>query len=864
MCIHRKSNFWYYLLSFTIPVMIIVGVMIYLGITPFGDRTVFIWDAKLQHKDYYGYLWDVLHGNASFNYSPGKSLGGRMIGLIGFYISSPLNFLLYFFEKSQIPTFMALIIVLKIGLCGITSQYYIRHRYSVKFFPALFLSTAYALMEYNIFYCRNSMWLDGVIFLPLMALGIYRLLNENKRGLFYISVTLAIISNWYTGYMLCFMSALYFVYEYFIYSDFHPFKVLLSSKRVVINYIVTLALSVLTSSFMLLPACLALVNGKATDYLASLSKIIHFDPLHFFSGFEIEAAVNNQMAPVIFCSAFMLISTFCYFFVSSINWKEKLLTASICMILILSFCLQDLELLWTAFVKSSSYYFRFSFVVPFFMLVISARFWTIFTDSGVILPKYIFQSIGLILGIFYILFRSGELKASKEHLILYGLFFILMGLLLVIVISHHNLKKDVAILCLSCMLIMELTYNSWNAFREYKESNSLFVNYMNKMQSAIEELKLVSQGEFFRLEKNESYLTLLNPPSKVATCESLMLNYNSIEHYSSAYDDKVDEFLAKIGYSDLVSKTVFPCETYWNSPMILPDALLAIKYVLLPEDVFGYQSIELASELPFEGIDVYRNNYALPLAYNVSATMENVEFGSNPYENQNALISAMLGRSTEIYQDVLVKYEGFDDSEEIWNITTLTDGPLYLYIDSGKIHSDLYADNCEVYVNGQFLQKTCSRFVINSMHLGDYEANENIEIRIRHNNKNRDKHTIFIKQLEQNIFEDVFQRLKSGYTCDLNFNGNTISGTYETSIDSKVFFSVPYENSWRVFVDGEEVSYQKLAGTFLGIDLKKGTHEIWMEYSTPGLKEGIVLSGIGGILFSVWQIISLKKRGVSN
>lgn len=210
--------------------------------------------------------------------------------------------------------------------------------------------------------------------------------------------------------------------------------------------------------------------------------------------------------------------------------------------------------------------------------------------------------------------------------------------------------------------------------------------------------------------------------------------------------------------------------------MILSDALLAIKYVLLPEAAFGYQSIELASELPFEGINVYRNNYALPLAYNVSTTMENVEFSNNPYENQNALINAMLGRSTEIYQDVLVKYEGFDDSEEIWSITTLTDGPLYLYIDSGKIHSDLYADNCEVYVNGQFLQKTCSRFVINSMHLGDYKANENIEIRIRHNNKNRDKHSIYIKQLEQNIFKDVFQQLRSGYICDLNFNGNTISG----------------------------------------------------------------------------------------
>ena len=94
------------LIAFCIPVLIICICFICLGITPFGDKTVLIWDAKLQHKDYYGYLWDVLHGKASLQYSAGKSLGGRMIGIIGFYIGSPLNIVLYFFKKTQIAEFM--------------------------------------------------------------------------------------------------------------------------------------------------------------------------------------------------------------------------------------------------------------------------------------------------------------------------------------------------------------------------------------------------------------------------------------------------------------------------------------------------------------------------------------------------------------------------------------------------------------------------------------------------------------------------------------------------------------------------------------------------------------------------------------
>ena len=38
------------LIAFCIPVLIICICFICLGITPFGDKTVLIWDAKLQHS----------------------------------------------------------------------------------------------------------------------------------------------------------------------------------------------------------------------------------------------------------------------------------------------------------------------------------------------------------------------------------------------------------------------------------------------------------------------------------------------------------------------------------------------------------------------------------------------------------------------------------------------------------------------------------------------------------------------------------------------------------------------------------------------------------------------------------------------
>ena len=50
---------------------------------------------------------------------------------------------------------------------------------------------------------KDIMWLDGVIVLPLIALGIYGLIWEKKKALYFWTLFYGIISNWYMGYMLC-------------------------------------------------------------------------------------------------------------------------------------------------------------------------------------------------------------------------------------------------------------------------------------------------------------------------------------------------------------------------------------------------------------------------------------------------------------------------------------------------------------------------------------------------------------------------------------------------------------------------------------------------------------------------------------
>ena len=848
-----------YLAAFLIPVAIVLAVMAVLGITPFGDTSMFLWDALLQYKDYLGYVWDVLHGEVGVGYSTAKSLGGRMIGLLAYCDSSPLNLLLVFFEKDQIPLFMSLVTVLRIGLCGVTSQAFIQERFGLRAFPGLLLSCAYALMEYNVYNCRNFMWLDGVIMLPLVCLGVYKAVHEGRIGLLTVSVAVTIVANWYTGYMVCLFSILYCVYEYCLHTGMHPLKRFRAEWRAIGRYAAAMVMGVLMSCVVLLPALVSLLGGKAANNMVELTGTVHFDVLHFFSGFELVAGVNGQDCPIVFCSGLMLLCSFYYFCCPKIGRRERVLSGAFATFLIASFCLQDVELLWTVYVQSASYYFRFAFVVPFLMLVLSARAWKSIEEDGV-QKKQVAWTAGFVLVIFAVLYLRGDLRSTAIEFWLYMVFLLLVAIAIVLCQDRRRWLRGGSVACLAVMLVSELGCNTWYAFREYSYSSSEFGDYVDQMEEVVDELDGLSDGSFYRFERNENYLTLVG--RDVATCESLLFGYNSIEHYSSAYDAGVDEFLALVGYADCESYEYLKTETYWNSPMVLMDALLSIRYAVLDGGTYGYEDAGTEAELPFEGSDVYENVWALPLGYNVSSGMGDVEYGDDPYANQEALLSAMLGEDVDVYRDVEVVSDEIVDGDEVLVLRATGDGPLYLYIDSDETHGSLYSDNCEIYVDGELLQECCTRFEINSMLLGDLKEGDEVEVRItRIDGEDLEElHVSYAAQLDGAAFEEAMAELSEGYESDLTVDGVVVSGTYSTDDDTTVFLSIPYEDCWTLYVDGEEAEYREVGGYFIGFDLTAGEHEVRLVYSTPGLDEGAALSVAGIAMFAVYEGVTHVRR----
>ena len=89
--------------------------------------------------------------------------------------------------------------------------YYLVHRNKGKNYYPIVFSAMFALSSFIIGYYFNLMWLDSIAMLPLIMMGIERIVNGKSGKLFCLSLFYGLFCNYYIGFMLCLFSCLYFL-----------------------------------------------------------------------------------------------------------------------------------------------------------------------------------------------------------------------------------------------------------------------------------------------------------------------------------------------------------------------------------------------------------------------------------------------------------------------------------------------------------------------------------------------------------------------------------------------------------------------------------------------------------------------------
>lgn len=354
---------------------------------PFGVHSLASKDADFQYLDFLAYLKDVFDGKNNIDYSFSKSIGGACIGVFSYYLSSPFNLLLLLFDKSQLVLFVHVIITLKLACAAATFAFYLNRRFeewndgSVKKQALIiFLAVSYAVSQYGIAQACNIMWLDGFYMLPLIMLGVYRVVNGGRPVMLSVSVALAVLFNWYMGGINCVFACFWFLFEFAylrLYSgDTKAEKTVIKDFAGKLGrFIYSMLAGVLISGVLFLPTIGAMrysVRGSL-DFGSLLDMSFIGDVSSVIDGYSL-GAQSQKGSVSLYCGCLALIGFIGIFIGKKHNVKQKILAFVTLVVMLLMFYWNPLCMAFSLFKEVGSYWYRYSHVGIFCILFFAAEF----------------------------------------------------------------------------------------------------------------------------------------------------------------------------------------------------------------------------------------------------------------------------------------------------------------------------------------------------------------------------------------------------------------------------------------------------------------------------------------------------------
>ena len=272
-------------MAFILPVLIMALIYVAMEVWPFGKSSVLVLDLNGQYVYYFEALRDILHGEQGILYSFERALGGEFLGIFAYYLASPFSFIVALFPEGMITEALYVILLLKCGLSGMNMCFYLHKSHPVSKISEVIFSVMYALTSYAVVMQHNTMWIDCLLFLPLIFLGVESLIKYKKFRLYTITLTVAVLSNYYIGYMVCIATAAYFFFYYCLCtsSERNPLGERAHFIKTLGRMAVFSALAVGMASIMILPAYYSLTFGKTTFSNPNFSFAQKFDFLDLLS-----------------------------------------------------------------------------------------------------------------------------------------------------------------------------------------------------------------------------------------------------------------------------------------------------------------------------------------------------------------------------------------------------------------------------------------------------------------------------------------------------------------------------------------------------------------------------------------------------
>ena len=599
----------YLLLCMAIPAVLMYLIYLAKGIHPFGNGCVLVLDLNGQYVWFFEALRDFVYGDAELLYSFARALGGEFLGIYAYYIASPLSFIVALFPEDRMLEALLALFLLKTALCGATFGFYMHKTLKDKSkLSIIIFSTFYALSSYAVVQQHNTMWIDAVMWLPLITLGIENLIKYGKFKLYTFFLAITIFSNFYIGYMVCIYCAAYFFIYYFAHAEENRNNPL-GEKNHFIRSLLRIALysviAVGIAALIILGAYYSLNFGKTTFSNPSWEWTTKFDLLDFLykllpGSYD---TVRPAGLPFVYCGLLTLLLIPAYFLSKKYPMRQKIFSGILILFFFASFVFSVPDLIWHGFQKPNWLNYRYSFMLCFYLCVIACR---AMADFKAVNLRVMMGTGGLIALLCVILqkYTSGDYIDPDDYTCIYFSLIMIFAYLAVLAILRKTINKQVVSVALIAVVAIEVFLNGlWNlnalgddvGYSKYSYYND-FLDNIRPIVNTVQE----KDTSFYRMEK-----TVFRKVN-----DNMALSMRGLSGSTSTLNKETIKFLAKMGYAS---------RSHWSKYLggtPVNDSLLGLKYIISDNDVYE-NYYEVYAQDSKTGYTAYYNPYALSIAYGV-------------------------------------------------------------------------------------------------------------------------------------------------------------------------------------------------------------------------------------------------------
>lgn len=868
--------------AFLLPFFLLSAVFLSFRVHPLGDTSLLTCDLFHQYAPILAELRSKILSGESLFYTWNMGLGTNFWPLLTYNGASPLNIILLFFPQANLSDGISLMILLRTGLSGLFFSLLFYKKDGREGAVTLAVSTAYALCGYVLAYFWALMWMDAVVLLPLVILGLWKIFTGEKPRLYVIALFLLILSNFYFGFFVCVFLVLFAPVLYL--EARQKSCCTLRPVKAGLHFAGYSFLAAGMTSVLLIPTVISLGSTSAATEHVVLTPDLSFTFFDFLSRFLLHSdPVIREGLPNMYSSAAILLLIALYALCRTIPLSQRAASLGLAFFLYLSMSSPVLNFFWHGMHYTNQIPYRQAFLLCFLLLYMAGQ---VLINMDGLSPKKVYY-VGAAV-ICYLVILDQSVEVQKNYWQIYGsaVFLIIYTVILSRFFTSEEGRRR-AHKAFLYVIILELFLAAEFSFAAIQKTEhfTFAASYGQYSDTISKEIAEADDGRFSRV--------ILTP--SLTYNDGALYHVKTIPIFASTTSMNFVRFMAGLGFAgnkefELTSEGITEVSA----------RLLGIRYTVsftgaqsVSEDAQGALSLPSVksvfatadtgkTDVLYSGYETTVNDNVLPVGFYVPSgdILTALDSSLSPFEQTNELFERMGAAAPYEKGGIkMVSANNIQQSPDEDSYTIVTDGltssvsfePAVLSADADVLLYIGTEQEPMVRISRISTNTGASSVVVQDASAGQIincgkmspDAEETMTVQLVFTDAAAGTFPIYCYSINREVLDSDTRSLAAEPMTVTSYDASHMSGTVDFSRDGALFTSIPYDAGWTAAVDGSSVSTQAAYGALLSVPISKGFHEITFSYQPPGFMPGLLLSLLltaDFVLLCIWNPISLFPR----